>query len=178
MSLQKEDCLFLKMIPKSRQQPNNEAIEVSREARRSRDHVNFTYSRASCLAQLVLLVFPALPSSAPPWQLPLSPCRVIMSKNASHPKGRLTRGDMLQGHVAGKNYLGCFELLFRIIESTGRVEFAGNQTLLLGDVHVDFFESCAILRQVVWLLRTHELPISNTLNGAVKHVPKHTHAHT
>ena len=118
MSLQKEDCLFLKMIPKSRQQPNNEAIEVSREARRSRDHVNFTYSRASCLAQLVLLVFPALPSSAPPWQLPLSPCRVIMSENASQPKGRLTRGDMLQGHVAGKNYLGCLELLFRIIEST------------------------------------------------------------
>ena len=54
--LQKNDYGFLKMMPTSCQQPENEAIEVAREARRPRDHINFTYSRAPFASWWVLLL--------------------------------------------------------------------------------------------------------------------------
>ena len=50
LQLQKSDCgNFSNNNVHAWQQPKNEAIEVAREARRPRGHVNFTYSRAPFL---------------------------------------------------------------------------------------------------------------------------------
>ena len=55
------------MMRMSCQQPN-EAVEVAREVRRPRDHVDFTYSRAPLsLLQLVLLFHRRCRRRLPSW---------------------------------------------------------------------------------------------------------------